>query len=434
MPFQHYDYLIPSILATILALYPLPWHIRTRNIATLSMIFWMTCLNMVHNVNCVAWDQNSDVKAKVWGDISTTIIVGYNYALPTAHLLLAKQLESLTTLRPHSPLYDEKTKRNHFIIALSVTFLAPIVGILVHLTNMDRRFYVVESFGPMPATYWNNWGVFWMAILPILIALVCAGYTMMALVNIIRRRKQMLSMVATGSSVNKEQFVRLMFLTIAELGTCLLRAIFNLMSFHNGPQPMGLFGAPFHNLTKIESLPLNMVSSTGLLVLRLSYFTCIACSYVFFLCFVTSAEVKRFYGQKLHKFIPCIPEPRFSPTSSSATSSSSSSSSGNKFGSSKIQIHTSTSTYTSTSSEQYPIPSSPTSTSSSTMKKENHIMSDNDKGISLEDMLGTPVLGPQGRYMPRKDSAGTLSSKLTYNSDDIHLPPMLVDKEKYPMN
>ena len=52
MIFDHTQYLAPSIIALVLALYPLPWHLRTRNIATLSMIFWMTCLNTVHTVNC----------------------------------------------------------------------------------------------------------------------------------------------------------------------------------------------------------------------------------------------------------------------------------------------------------------------------------------------------------------------------------------------
>ncbi|WRT67387.1 uncharacterized protein IL334_004358 [Kwoniella shivajii] len=410
MTFTHNELLVPSIIATILALYPLPWHIRTRNIATLSMIFWMTCLNLVHTINCIVWDKDSEVRARSWGDISAIIVVAYNFALPTAHLLLAKQLESLTTLRPHSPLYDDEARRRHKLFDISATFLSPVIGVLVHLSNMDRRFYVVESFGPLPATYWNGWGVFWMAIVPILIALACAAYTGMALVNIIKRRKQMLSMVATGSSVNKEQFVRLLFLTVAELGTCGLRAIFNLMSFQRGPQTLGHFGPPEHNLTKIESIPLSMISERGILVLRLSYFTCVACSIVFFLCFVTSAEVKKFYYQLMIRIFPCLPEPtqdRIHKLGSMDTG----------INSARIQIHTSTSTYTSQTSS-ISMPNTPQT---------------GDKDISLEDMLGTPMMDTNGNYMPRKGSASTLASKKTYDSGTIHLPPMLTDKEKYPV-
>lgn len=43
----------------------------------------------------------------------------------------------------------------------------------------------------------------------------------MALVNIYLRRTRMLSMVSSDSRTSKDQFLRLYFLSIAELGTCL---------------------------------------------------------------------------------------------------------------------------------------------------------------------------------------------------------------------
>ena len=73
--------------------------------------------------------------------------------------MLAKQLEGYTTLRPTSPLYDHSARRRHKIFDLIATFFGPVFAILIHLSNMDRRFYIVEKFGPMPATYWDTWGV-----------------------------------------------------------------------------------------------------------------------------------------------------------------------------------------------------------------------------------------------------------------------------------
>ncbi|OCF44175.1 pheromone a factor receptor [Kwoniella heveanensis CBS 569] len=432
MAFKHVELLVPSIIAQVLALYPLPWHIRTKNIATLSMIFWMSALNLVHNVNSVVWDQDAEPRARVWGDISVIVIVGYNFALPTSHLLLAKQLESLTSLRPHSPLYDDSARRRHRLFDLCITFAAPTIGVLVHLSNMDRRYYVVESYGPLPSTYWNGWGVFWMAVVPIIIAAACAAYTAKALYNIVMRRKQMLSMIATGASVNKEQFVRLMFLTMAELGTCGLRAIFNLMSFHNGPQPLGHLGPPIHNLTTIESIPLSAISARGMLVMQLSYFTVIACSYIFFLCFVTSAEVKRFYGTILRRLFPCLPEPR----SASALHKLGSMDTG--LNSARIQIHTTTSTHTSPSGggfgfgshsqHQYDRRDSASGPASWNSKSP---MDKEDMNISLEDMLGTPQVGSDGRYYPRKGSASSSSSSTkTYDEEAVHLPPMLTENDE----
>jgi pheromone a factor receptor len=86
MVFRNAVYLSMSIIAWVAALYPLPWHLRTRNIATLSMIFWMTMLNTVHIINSelpdinpllttgTVWVDNTKPVAKVWGDISVNVI------------------------------------------------------------------------------------------------------------------------------------------------------------------------------------------------------------------------------------------------------------------------------------------------------------------------------------------------------------------------
>lgn len=113
----------------------------------------------------------------------------------------------------------------------------------------------------------------------------------MTLVNICLRRQQMLSLIASNASVRRDQFYRLMFLTLSEVGTCGLRAIFNLMSFRNGPQPIGHRGAPFHDVTIIESLEWSSTTAGERLTLHLSFFTVVACSYVFFMCFATSEFV-----------------------------------------------------------------------------------------------------------------------------------------------
>jgi len=67
-----------------------------------------------------------------------------------------------------------------------------------------------------------------------------------------------------------------------------IRAIFNLMSFQNGPQPLGHRGEPTHNFKIIEQIAWSEVKHSGTKVINLSYFTVVACSIVFFLCFATS--------------------------------------------------------------------------------------------------------------------------------------------------
>ena len=144
-------------------------------------------------------------------------------------------------------------------------------------------------------------------IAPICIAGGVAVYTVMALVNIYLRRQQMLTMIASDASVNREQFIRLLFLTHAEIGTCLIRAVFNLLSFQNGPQPFNHRGPPTHNLKLIERVMWDEIPQ-GHRVLNLQFYTVVACSIVFFLCFATSHETKRFYWRVVYTIFPCLPE------------------------------------------------------------------------------------------------------------------------------
>jgi pheromone a factor receptor len=109
--------------------------------------------------------------------LGCAVIIGYNFGLPLSHLLLARQLEALTSLRTRSVLYDVSLKRRNKIVDVGLSLVVPILGILVHLTQMDRRYWIAEGFGAMPSTYWDAWGVTWMAIVPIVIAVGALIYT-----------------------------------------------------------------------------------------------------------------------------------------------------------------------------------------------------------------------------------------------------------------
>ncbi|KAI9637959.1 pheromone receptor 1 [Dioszegia hungarica] len=307
MAFQHPELLVPSIFAFFCALYPAPWHIRNRNIATLGMIFWMTALNLVHIINSIAWSDNADIKARPWCDITVLVNIGYNYGLPLSHFILAKQLENCTSLRSDSPLYDQNSKRRHLVFDFCLAIFGPIVGFLVSLTCRLTRFNIVEGFGPVPGVYWDTWGVVWVAVVPIIIAFMCFGYTCKACYNIIRRRQQMLTILSKSAGMDRSHFWRLMILANAELGTCMLRAVFNMMNGTNGLDELS-WKDQSRSLSNIAQIFAADINSDRMIVYRLQWYTVVACSFVFFLCFATSSETKRFYWDLMAKIFPFVPK------------------------------------------------------------------------------------------------------------------------------
>jgi pheromone a factor receptor len=66
---RHPDYAIFSFLAMFAVSLPLPWHWKARNIATLSIIFWLLLANLVIFVNGIVWAGNYVDRSPVWCDI-----------------------------------------------------------------------------------------------------------------------------------------------------------------------------------------------------------------------------------------------------------------------------------------------------------------------------------------------------------------------------
>lgn len=52
MHINYPELMAPSAIGLFCVVYVLPWHVRVRNLATLSMAFWMGALNLVHLINC----------------------------------------------------------------------------------------------------------------------------------------------------------------------------------------------------------------------------------------------------------------------------------------------------------------------------------------------------------------------------------------------
>ena len=61
---------VGAFFAALLVLIPLPAHWRSRNVATMSIIFWLFVMDIIDGVNTIVWDSNVRRHLFVWCDIS----------------------------------------------------------------------------------------------------------------------------------------------------------------------------------------------------------------------------------------------------------------------------------------------------------------------------------------------------------------------------
>jgi hypothetical protein len=110
-----------------------------------------------------------------------------------------------------------------------------------------------------------------------------------------------------------------------------IRAIFNLISYTNGPSPLSKNTPPKPiSLSVIGYVPKSEIIDSQWNVVLLQWYTVTACSIVFFFCFATGkfdgglslaycgltiflaagSETVKFYHRVLRAIFPCIPERR----------------------------------------------------------------------------------------------------------------------------
>ena len=63
------EFVVGSVVATILVLVPLPTQLRDRNFATLSLLAWLFLVNVYRGIDAIVWLDDAVVRGPVWCDI-----------------------------------------------------------------------------------------------------------------------------------------------------------------------------------------------------------------------------------------------------------------------------------------------------------------------------------------------------------------------------
>ncbi|KAJ7794992.1 putative pheromone receptor [Mycena olivaceomarginata] len=153
---------IAFISAFSLAL-PLPWHWRARNVATLSIMFWLFITNIIYGIDAIIWGDSIDIVATVWCDISTKLIIGSNIALPAACLCICIHLEAVASVRLARTSAADRKRRQ--IFEALMCFALPILYM-----HFGHRFDIIQEYGCRPTTYFSVASIFLVFLPPIILS------------------------------------------------------------------------------------------------------------------------------------------------------------------------------------------------------------------------------------------------------------------------
>ncbi|KAJ7149181.1 GPCR fungal pheromone mating factor [Mycena crocata] len=196
-------------IAMALVLVTLPHHWRVKNIATLSIIAWLSLYNLTFGVNAIIWDGNTRITAPVWCDIATKLRIGADMGLPGCCLCMAKRLNRIAYGLEMSP-----RGWRHRALDIMLCWGFPVIVMALHTIVQGHRFDIIQDFGCIPAIYISWPSVIILdasSFIPAALALV---YCALALWKLYRRRVAFRIVLNTSTtSLTPSRYIRLMIMS-----------------------------------------------------------------------------------------------------------------------------------------------------------------------------------------------------------------------------
>ncbi|KDQ16884.1 hypothetical protein BOTBODRAFT_30259 [Botryobasidium botryosum FD-172 SS1] len=239
----------------------MPSHWRARNVATLSVAFWLFINNVIQGVNSIIWANDVEIKIPVWCDITTKLVIGTAAGLTAAGVCIARHLESVAS--PRAGISTAADKRRRTIFELIMCIGAPVLAMSLHYVVQGHRFDIADPFGCSPTVYWSWAAIFIVYLPPLVLSFISAIYCSVALRWFMLRRAQFKQVLArTQSGLTTARYLRLMGFAAVQIFWTTTCAIYTLVSnFQNAPLRPWTTWADVHvNWLRIGQFPAILLS------------------------------------------------------------------------------------------------------------------------------------------------------------------------------
>nr|AEY62504.1 pheromone receptor a1 [Ustilago xerochloae] len=212
------DHVTPffALFASILVLLPLSWHIRSRNVGTITLSLYLFFGNLDNFVNSTVWWSSTANKAPGFCEISIRLRHALYIAIPAANLVIARKLESIASTRQVRATAAEQKKS--VIIDLLISVGLPILYVSLMIVNQTYRYGIIEEVGCWPLLSLSWVWVLLVAAPVLIVSFVSAIYSVLAFRWFwIRRRQFQAVLASSASTINKAKYIRLLSLTAVDM-------------------------------------------------------------------------------------------------------------------------------------------------------------------------------------------------------------------------
>ncbi|KAJ7451387.1 Rcb2.42 [Mycena latifolia] len=299
-------------IASVLVLATLPHHWRVKNIATLSIIAWLSVYDLTYGVNAVIWEGNTEIRAEAWCDIATKLKIGADAGLPGCSLCLARQLNRIAS-------GDEMSPRGwrHRGSDIFLCWGLPVTIMVLHIIVQGHRFDIIQDIGCQPAIYVSWPSIFILDLSSFIPAVLALLYCALALHKLFRRRIAFRLMLEKQErSLSLSRYIRLMIMVffLGSWNTVLI-SVSTSDEYTDGLQPWTSWSFVHADFGNISQYTLDQLSPESLRCTYVLWWAVPLSSLSFFVFFGIGEEAMKDYRATTdwaaRVLLRRIPEPTF---------------------------------------------------------------------------------------------------------------------------
>lgn len=206
-----------SLIAILLDVPPLVWHVRNRNVAACNLISWTVFANLCNLVNALIWPTDNIstwFSGYVLCDIEAKLLLAATFGIAGSLVCimrgLAKVLDTENTVMGST----KKQRYKEFIITSLLCFGGPLYIMLIHYVVQPTRYYILAIAG-CTTSIDNSWPAIVLVIIwPVVLCLMATFHGLLVMFRMRKYRKEFSSVLtASNSSLTQSRFLRLFLLS-----------------------------------------------------------------------------------------------------------------------------------------------------------------------------------------------------------------------------
>lgn len=148
-----------ALMALIIDIPPLAWHIRNHNLAASSLVCWVMLSNLMNFSNALIWPTDD---TEIWWDgsglcdVEVKLMIAINFGFVGALVCIMRKLAKVLNTKRTVLSPSRAERRRETAVECLLCFGGPIYSIAVHYIVQPSRYYIFAISG-CTSSYDNSW-------------------------------------------------------------------------------------------------------------------------------------------------------------------------------------------------------------------------------------------------------------------------------------